>query len=781
MNDNTTNMAPAMPTEGKPYTVGVYANDKHLPLKKLVEEFHLSNENHCGVSCIGFPYYDPKGEKVNMRYRMHPESVPRFLWKGGPVEFPYNVNHMTKSDMVILVEGESDTHTLYYLGYNVLGIPGANMFKTDWCKHLQVIPNVYVHVEPDAGGQTFKETTVKRLQEGGYEGNIFTFSCEEAGYKDPSELFIALGESEAKAKLALLLANAKQVPTANSLCYIDGLSLGFYQPKGWLCDENGIYERKSATDLEEITTTPVVITKHLVRKGDNTQKYEIAYKSVACGSRWVTAVCQPSEILNSRSVIKLADIGVIIASSRAAKLCSYIAAFLDANKDILPLVQSTDKLGWIDNSTFLPLSNEVIVDTSIDGVEELLAAFTSSGDSENWTSKMKSFRDNKVFRFLLAASFASPLFSQLKCRNYIVHVWCESRSGKTAALKAAISVWGNPEKLLQNFRTTPIGLENTAGFLCHLPLALDESRGASGIGFNDDIIYLLGNGQGRTVGTKVGGVRAAKSWNNVILIAGETPVYSDLSPTGTGSRIIEIQAKPFNSQADASDCHKFLGEHFGCAGPIFIKHYIDNRSKINDLYEKMRTRILAENKQDQSQGIALIATADAIVSQLFFGETENEAFENALNTAKYIGELNAKNAARDVNKEAAQRINDWIATNESKFDGTDINNKYGKFSKTTGKRLVYIISSCFCDMLNSHGFSPDSVKRYLFSQGIIRKTDNRFVINQRPTESGTKGCVVLDLDAFEDYLDKEATVEEKDTETDMDTSPFGDAETNNAV
>jgi len=49
--------------------------------------------------------------------------------------------------------------------------------------------------------------------------------------------------------------------------------------------------------------------------------------------------------------------------------------------------------------------------------------------------------------------------------------------GKTAALKAALSVWGDPEGLMASFYATRVGLERLAGFFRDLPLGIDEKQG----------------------------------------------------------------------------------------------------------------------------------------------------------------------------------------------------------------------------------------------------------------------------------------------------------------
>ena len=60
--------------------------------------------------------------------------------------------------MVVLVEGESDCHTLWFHGIPALGIPGAANWREDRdACHLEGIETIYVVIEPDRGGDTVRQ------------------------------------------------------------------------------------------------------------------------------------------------------------------------------------------------------------------------------------------------------------------------------------------------------------------------------------------------------------------------------------------------------------------------------------------------------------------------------------------------------------------------------------------------------------------------------------------------------------------------------------------------
>ena len=85
---------------------------------------------------------------------------------------------------MVLVEGESDCHTLWHHGVEAVGIPGASNFKEEWAEHLKDIEKLYAVVEPDEGGAVLWE----RLAASPLREKLHRVELE--GANDPSELHL---------------------------------------------------------------------------------------------------------------------------------------------------------------------------------------------------------------------------------------------------------------------------------------------------------------------------------------------------------------------------------------------------------------------------------------------------------------------------------------------------------------------------------------------------------------------------------------------------------------
>ena len=98
----------------------------------------------------------------------------------------HKLHQAVEAGYVIVVEGESDTQTLWHHGYPALGLPGANSWREDRdAQHLEAIPAIYVMIEPDRGG----EAVLHWISASSIRDRVRLVTLEQA--KDVSELYLA--------------------------------------------------------------------------------------------------------------------------------------------------------------------------------------------------------------------------------------------------------------------------------------------------------------------------------------------------------------------------------------------------------------------------------------------------------------------------------------------------------------------------------------------------------------------------------------------------------------
>lgn len=179
-------------------------------------------------------------------------------------------------------------------------------------------------------------------------------------------------------------------------------------------------------------------------------------------------------VASKTSIINLANKGLPVTSENAEEMVKFFSRFEEENNEKLKLQRATDRAGWINDEEFYPFVLKDKIYIILEDSDKALTALKEEGDENIWKSMMKRLRTLPFARIQIAVAYASPLIKLLKTRIPILHVWHDSRSGKSASAKAAASVFGSPEHLVMNFNTTQVGLERSAAMLCNVALIIDE-------------------------------------------------------------------------------------------------------------------------------------------------------------------------------------------------------------------------------------------------------------------------------------------------------------------
>jgi hypothetical protein len=171
-------------------TLQAYAEAKALPAEFL-GHLGLGDITYSGSPAVRIPYFDHDGDETAVRIRLalqkHPDRDDRFRWRRGSKPTLYGLWRLPQirdAGYVVLVEGESDCHTLWHHGIEALGIPGASSWKDEWTGHLEGVPKVYAIVESDEGGAALWE----RLAASPLREKLYRVDLD--GAKDPSELHL---------------------------------------------------------------------------------------------------------------------------------------------------------------------------------------------------------------------------------------------------------------------------------------------------------------------------------------------------------------------------------------------------------------------------------------------------------------------------------------------------------------------------------------------------------------------------------------------------------------
>ncbi len=490
------------------------------------------------------------------------------------------------------------------------------------------------------------------------------------------------------------------------------------RPYAWTLNENGIWQ-DTRNGPVCACPVPVILTRRLKNVDTGEEKVELAFYR---DRTWHHISADRSTVFSRSGIILLADKSLPVSSESAKDLVRYLQDLERENLDTLPVKKSTNHMGWVQKN-FLPgMQGDIVLDLE-DGTAAVAGGYRENGTLEQWKKCIAPIRKHPIARFMLAASFAAPLLRIVGQRVFIIHAWGGTRGGKTAALKAALSVWGEPEEIMVNFNATKVGLERIAAFYNDLPLGIDERQVAGDKqGFIESLIYLLGLGKGKVRGAKNGGLQTFNQWRTIVLSTGEEPLSTESSAGGIKTRVLELYGRPIPNEDLAMRIHQDTGQYFGTAGPEFIRRVLSSGVDFQDEYlnvqEYLKDKHL-DNIGSHITALAIVVMADFYASQWLWGLDEDSAFEESLAMGEMIAGMLETAAESDDGIRAYEYLMSWANVNINAFKDGGYE-RYGFFEDET----LYIFPTAFDKAMKEGGFNPRRILRDWGDRGWIM-TDTR--------------------------------------------------------
>ncbi len=498
-----------------------------------------------------------------------------------------------------------------------------------------------------------------------------------------------------------------------------------YNTDRYILDESGvIYEVVPRLGNILVCYHPVLPLEEYCDIETGEEKVKLGfYKKGA----WRNIVVNKYTIASSQAIVKLSDVGIEVTSENAKFLVKYLSEIANLNTDKINESMSVSRLGWLGDD-FVPYTEKYICHSDL-SFKKILESLKEIGDYNKWKELMKKLRnDSIVVRFMMAASFASPLVEKFQINSFIVHLWGKSGNGKTLSLMICASIWGNPElgNLVTTLNSTSVASELYCNFLHNLPAIYDEYQLAREKNANNDtLVYELTEGKGKGRGTIDCGLRENTHWKNIIITSGEEPITNSSSKEGVKNRVIEIEENDVIIQ-DGQTAKDIISNNYGFAGKEFIEIIQQNMKSLFEEYQKAVNDLKTyTHYQKQINAMATILVADRVVSEKIFHDNPITLEEAGKYFTKDIDEADRYiNLIIDI---ANSNINNFI--NDSDPIPGQI---WGKLEKNNDEIEYYdFIPSKLQEILKNQGISWDGIKRKMAEKGYVIKKNNQYTINKK--------------------------------------------------
>lgn len=293
-------------------------------------------------------------------------------------------------------------------------------------------------------------------------------------------------------------------------------------------------------------------------------------------------------------------------------LMKYLLTWINELQETTVAQKAHRQFGWVgDGVDAFVLGNQVITK---DGVEfnppsaqtaGLFPAFEPKGTLEEWKELMQFYNRPgfELHQYIICAGFGSILMhfmGGIACSAMHVHSK-DSGLGKTTAMYASATIWGNPKQLVLDEQDTHNSKMLRSEILHNLPLYIDEMTNTSPEDLST-LAYQFTSGKQRArmvSGSNTERLRG-EPWSLVAITTGNTSAIERISlrkenPSAEAQRILEVQAdKIFKSPDTKEETDAFsakLGKCYGHAGPIFIRYLMDNPDQIFPMIKEVQLRL----------------------------------------------------------------------------------------------------------------------------------------------------------------------------------------------
>lgn len=512
---------------------------------------------------------------------------------------------------------------------------------------------------------------------------------------------------------------------------LDDIEIGdAVQPSNWnVSMQHGIQKSIAVNGGSMVVTvcpSPIVISRRFESVDNFSEKVELSFYRE---HRWKRFIAPRSSIFNKSALIGCADRGLPVSSSNSGDVVAYLSDYENVNLNTIPLMKSTERLGWLSSTSFFPYtaSEKICFETDYEDSNEIHKSLSEHGSFEKWLASTSKMRENPYSRFMLASSFASVLLEPLSHRVFFINIWHDTTSGKSAAAKMAVSVWGNPLKLMGSFNATAVGLERKADTLRNILYGLDERQLA-----NENrlpmaqIVYGLANGFGKIRGNKDGGIQNMTNWRLIVLSTAEEPLLRDDSHDGMNTRVMELHGQPVNDKTFGTELHHISEKNYGFAGRKFIEHLCKEvkirKSMITEDFE----RIVVEIKNHISSAIhlenaAVVALGDYYSDMWIWNTDEDTALKAAVETAVTMLEDNISLEKEDIISRAWQYVTDWCVANDKAF-GDDAPIKFGV---KEGAARYFVTKFALDDALIKRGYPVEKCMTGFFERRYMERFNGK--------------------------------------------------------
>ena len=491
---------------------------------------------------------------------------------------------------------------------------------------------------------------------------------------------------------------------------------------GWTADDRGVRIQRANGEIVWASKIPILPEMLIENVGTGIEKVVLTYRKTGTSPRQI--IVERNVIAATSNIVKLANKGIEVTSENARALVRFLSDVITNNLDVIPYHKAFSQLGWSELG-FIPYTEDAVFDGE-DVNRAVYSSVRSEGNFEEWKQFTLNARKNILIRLMMDASFASALISKVSALPFVFHLWGKTGTGKTVALKVAMSIWGDPRmgKLVRTMNMTQNSMMSTTAFLNSIPFAGDELQTIKSRWDNyDQLIMRITEGIDRGRMNELGNQRETKTWACSFLFTGEEPCTRLNSGGGAKNRVIEAEiSDTLFDKIAGNEAAAFVDKNFGYAGREFTD-YIQTLDDLPDRFKNLFLEVMnaAKTTDKQASSMALILLADRLANECIYENAEDKL------EAESVKDFLASAEDIDLSERAYSYIVNYIARNWVRFETGDSN--HGEYWGQLLTDCCMINIDVLKKALAAEGFEFDAVKKsWAYKKYLELSKDGRYAM-----------------------------------------------------
>lgn len=360
----------------------------------------------------------------------------------------------------------------------------------------------------------------------------------------------------------------------------------------------------------------------------------------------------------------------------------------------------------------------------------------------------------------LSAVTLGYIGEELGLDSLLIHLVGNSTTGKSTALKLAISCFGYPDVkrngLYSTYNSTNNAILKKLTGLKGVPLALDEISMSPTNNFTN-FVYSVANGTDKDRLNKDSELKEKETWLNTILSNGERSLISSSNKNaGVQIRVIEIDNVTWTRDAEnAENIKEAILENYGHIGFEFAEFVMQKgKETLIKQFKEIKKSFKYELEQNQisdnmidrrCEKYAIILQTAYLFSKMMNVQLKIKEIEEMLIEVerKSIKNRNFKESAIDYIKQYVEKYKNKFETDDNTNSSKDI---LGKLISNRDFVEVQMDKISFDNMLKEGGFEDSNVVlKELKSSGFLNCESDRYTRSRKNKFGTTVDYIVVKL------------------------------------